>query len=507
MDSELSLLLRSAMKYSFSYLFFSFTIFFSFFSLLLFFLRVNLWCNCDICRNFRSAKWLTDFDNLCDWYTHLLRNSSSRTIHIHALNNTITANPDNVEYMLKTKFDNYPKGKPFSMVLGDLLGRGIFNVDGNLWKFQRKMASLELGSVSIRSYAFQVVSREIKHRLVPLLSSVASKESNSLDLQDVFRRFSFDTICRFSFGIDPGCLELSLPMSEFAVAFDLASKLSAERALSFSPLVWKIKRLLNIGSEKKLRQAICMVNVLANEVINQRRRLGFANQEDLLSRFMGTVNDDAYLKDIVISFLLAGRDTVASGLTSFFFLLSQNPEVESAILTESNRVMGPSQGEVGSFQQLRDMPYLQAALYECLRLYPPVQFDSKFAQEDDVLPDGTFVKKGTRVTYHPYAMGRMEELWGPDCLEFKPERWLINGAFTPQSPFKFPVFQAGLRVCLGKELALVEMKSVVLSVIRQFKFELAEPGWTPKFAPGLTATVRGGLSVRVWDRMGSPQAA
>ncbi|KAF9613411.1 hypothetical protein IFM89_008241 [Coptis chinensis] len=70
------------------------------------------------------------------------------------------------------------------------------------------------------------------------------------------------------------------------------------------------------------------------------------------------------------------------------------------------------------------------ALYECLRLYPPVQFDSKFAQEDDVLRDGTFVKKGTRVTYHPYAMGRMEELWGPDCLEFKLERWLINGAFT-----------------------------------------------------------------------------
>ncbi|KAH7864814.1 hypothetical protein Vadar_034154 [Vaccinium darrowii] len=88
-----------------------------------------------------------------------------------------------------------------------------------------------------------------------------------------------------------------------------------------------------------------------------------------------------------------------------------------------------------------------------MRLYPPVQFDSKFCQEDDTLPDGTFVKKGTRVTYHPYAMGRMERIWGPDCLEFKPERWLENGVFRPVSPFKYPVFQAGVRVCLGKELA------------------------------------------------------
>ncbi|KAF5198126.1 Cytochrome p450 [Thalictrum thalictroides] len=400
--------------------------------------------------------------------------------------------------MLKTNFDNYPKGKPFSTILGDLLGRGIFNVDGNSWKFQRKMASLELGSVSIRSYAFEVATNEIYQRLIPLLSSY-HHNGGLLDLQDVFRRFAFDNICRFSFGIDPGCLQLSLPMSDLAVAFDLASKLSAERALSFSPLIWKFKRFFKLGSEKKLNEAISMVNILADEVINQRRRLGFTNHQDLLSRFMGSSNDDKYLKDIVISFLLAGRDTVASALTSFFMLLSQYPEVESTILAESNRVMKPNQ-EIVCYKQLSEMPYLQACLYECMRLFPPVQFDSKFAQEDDVLPDGTFVRKGTRVTYHPYAMGRMEEVWGPNANEFKPERWLIDGVFVNQSPYKYPVFQAGLRVCLGKEMALVEMKCVVLSLIRRFQIKPTEPSLAPKFAPGLTATIRGGLPVRVIDR-------
>ncbi|KAK4478726.1 hypothetical protein RD792_014224 [Penstemon davidsonii] len=466
---------------------------------ILYFIKVRVQCTCEICQTYIGANWTIQFPNLCDWYAHLLQNSPTRTIHIHVLNNTITANPQNVEYMLKTKFENFPKGKPFSAILGDFLGRGIFNVDGDLWKFQRKMASLELGRVSIRAYAFEVVNQEIDRRLIPLMESV-----DDVDLQDVFRRFSFDSICRFSFGLDPKCLELSLPLSKFAVCFDLASKLSAQRAMTVSPLVWKIKRLLNIGSEKKLRQAIKTIDVLARELIKERRKFGFSNQKDLLSRFMSCTTDNTYLRDIVISFLLAGRDTVASALTSFFFLVVCHPEVETAILQEAERVIGPNNGRLTSYEQLRELHYLHASIYESMRLYPPIQFDSKFCLEDDILPDGSFVKKGTRVTYHPYAMGRLEEIWGSDCLEFKPERWLRDGVFFSENPFKYPVFQAGIRVCLGKEMALVELKSVAISLLRRFHFELVEEQpqhSTPKFSPGLTATFRDGLRVSVQARV------
>ncbi|XP_022753768.1 cytochrome P450 94C1-like [Durio zibethinus] len=499
MDSELSLWLCS-MCSVFCLMFFSFTLLFSLFSLLILVLRMKVWCNCEICQAFLTSSWNEEFDNLSDWYTHLLKKSPTGTIHIHVLGNIITANPENVEHILKTRFENYPKGKPFSALLGDLLGRGIFNVDGDSWKFQRKMASLELGSISIRMHAFDIVRSEIHSRLIPLLSSVSGKEQ-VLDLQDVFRRFSFDIICKFSFGLDPGCLNLSLPISEFAEAFDLASKLSAQRAVASSPLIWKVKRLLNLGTEKQLKEAIKMVDEFAQEMINQRREKGFSDSNDLLSRFMGTINDEKYLRDIVISFLLAGRDTVASGLTSFFWLLSQHPEVESAIRDELERFMGTSSDQqFASFDQMREMHYLHAALYESLRLFPPVQFDSKFAQEDDILPDGTFVRIGTRVTYHPYAMGRMDRVWGSDCLEYKPERWLKNGRYIPENPYKFPVFQAGQRVCLGKEMALVDMKCVVLAIIRRYSIRIADPNQAPRFAPGLTATVRGGLPILVQER-------
>lgn len=508
MESQAFSLLEPLQSF-YCFVLFLLTISFFLFSILLLYIqRQKFWCNCEICSSYISSSWSNEFKNLCDWYTHLLQKSKNQTIQIHVLNNTITANPDNVEYILKTRFNNYPKGKPFSMILGDLLGKGIFNVDGDLWIFQRKIATLELASISIRTYAFELVTNEIKYRLLPLLSSslanndTTSNNNSVVDLQGVFRRFSFDNICKFSFGLDPYYLESSLPISQFANAFDLASKLSAERAMAALPLAWKIKRLFNMGTEKRLKKAIEVVNDLAMEVIMQKRKLDLSteNSQDLLSRFMNCISDDNYLRDIVVSFILAGRDTMAAALTTFFFLLAHHPQVVLKIRQEFDQVMSLDQEVLASYNQIREMHYLHAAVNESLRLYPPVQFDSKFAQADDILADGTYVNKGTRVTYHPYAMGRMEKIWGQDFMEFKPERWLKNGMFCPQCQYKYPVFQAGARACLGKELALAEIKMVALSVLSKFDIEIVEPRGAPRFDNGLTAMLRDGLQVLIKER-------
>lgn len=60
--------------------------------------------------------------------------------------------------------------------------------------------------------------------------------------------------------------------------------------------------------------------------------------------------------------------------------------------------------------------------------------------EDDILPDGHIIKKGEEVSYLAYAMGRMRYIWGEDAEVFRPERWLKNGVFQPESPFKFISF-------------------------------------------------------------------
>ncbi|KAL9235438.1 hypothetical protein vseg_010196 [Gypsophila vaccaria] len=518
------------------FFFFSFIITFSTLSYYLFtykFMKLinpRILCKCEICDTFISSSWRQKFNNLPDWVTFLLSNSPTRTVHIHVLNNIITSNPSNVEHMLKTKFDNYPKGKPTLTILGDLLGQGIFNVDGEHWRFQRKLASLELGSNSIRAYAHEVLAHEIMDRLIPTLEEFKSRENSNqnqnqnyvsvrsdglsclgpqrsnlpmLDLQDVFRKFSFDNICKFSFGVD------SAVLPGLDKEFDVASNLSAMRALQTSSLVWRAKRFLNLGSERRLRAAIKKVNILAERIIKENRENSkLVHKGNLLSRFMGSVTDDKYLRDIVVSFLLAGRDTNASGLTVLFYLLAQHPEVEARIIEESNRVMGQNRPvhearpmTIPTLEELREMHYLHAVVYETMRLFPPVQMDSKFASGEDVLPDGTRVQKGTRVAYHPYAMGRMEDIWGPDCLDFRPDRWLNSeGVFKPMNPYKYPVFQAGIRVCLGKDMALLLMKTVTLALVKRFRIRLADPGWVPRFVPGLSATFKGGMPVVVLDR-------
>ncbi|KAL4345214.1 hypothetical protein AHAS_Ahas11G0256000 [Arachis hypogaea] len=111
------------------------------------------------------------------------------------------------------------------------------------------------------------------------------------------RRFSFDIICKFSFEIDTECFISFFPASKLADSFDLASKLSVQQAMSLLLLIWKLKRLLNIGLEKKLKEAIRVVDNVVMEMIGQRRRemattTTGLNKSDLLSKFMGSIEDD-----------------------------------------------------------------------------------------------------------------------------------------------------------------------------------------------------------------------
>ncbi|XVF54679.1 hypothetical protein PTKIN_Ptkin05aG0200200 [Pterospermum kingtungense] len=449
---------------------------------------------------------------LLDWYTDLLSKSPSQTIVVNRLGarrTVVTANPANVEYMLKTNFNNFPKGKPFTEVLGDLLGCGIFNVDGELWNTQRKLASHEFSTKSLREFVVKTLQEEVENRLLPLLEEAMESEK-VVDLQDVLRRFAFDTVCKVSLGHDPCCLDLSKPVPPLVKAFDIASEISAKRGMAPMFMVWKIKRALNIGSEKKLKEAIELVHGCVLEIIQNKERaledaVGTKCREDLLSRLLSAGHGEEVVRDEVISFIMAGRDTTSSAMTWLFWLLSEHPNAEIMVVEEAESML--KNGEKGlGFEVLKEMNYVKACLCESMRLYPPVAWDSKHALNDDVLPDGTLVKKGDRVTYFPYGMGRMDELWGGDRFEFKPDRWLRvepggaeNSLLKLVSPFKFPVFQAGPRVCLGKEMAFIQMKLVVASVLRRFEIKPVCRD-QPVFVPLLTAHMAGGFKVLVKRR-------
>ncbi|KAM7266547.1 hypothetical protein ACFE04_004444 [Oxalis oulophora] len=148
------------------------------------------------------------------------------------------------------------------------------------------------------------------------------------------------------------------------------------------------------------------------------------------------------------------------------------------------------------------LQYLHATLTETLRLYPAIPIDSKLCLADDILPDGYNVKKGDIVMYTPYVMGRMKYVWGEDAEEFKPERWLDDkGVFRQESSFKFTAFQAGPRICLGKEFAYRQMKVFSIILLESFKFRLSDEKQTVKYKSMLTLHIDGGLHLDALPRL------
>ncbi|KAH8509375.1 hypothetical protein H0E87_011217 [Populus deltoides] len=447
------------------------------------------------------------------WTSDLIQNSPTATVVIRRFlddSRVLTGNPANVQHMLKNQFYNYEKGSKFRRALFDFLGNGIFNIDGDSWKFQRQVSSHEFNTKSLRKFVETVVDTELSQRLIPILSTAAANNT-VLDLQDILQRFAFDNICKIAFGYDPAYLLPDLPEAEFAKTFDEAAKISSDRFATIFPFLWKIKRVFNIGSEKRLKEASSELREFARNIIKEKKK-ELSNKSsletvDLLSRFLSSGHsDEDFVTDIVVSFTLAGRDSTSAALIWYFWLLSQNPEVEKEILRE---IKDKSESPV--YEEVKDMVYTHASLCESMRLYPPVPLDSKVAMQDDVLPDGTVVKKGMRVSYHPYAMGRLEMLWGPDWEKFKPERWLqgagdgvnTNGkwSFVGRDPYSYPVFQAGPRICLGKDMAFLQMKRVVAGILRRFKVvPAAEEGFEPVFISHLTSKMQGGFPVRFEER-------
>lgn len=341
--------------------------------------------------------------------------------------------------------------------------------------------------------------------------------------------FTFNNMCNVAFGVDPSTMEEN---SYFIEAFNDATEICWKRFMSPVAALWKAKKLLNIEPEKLFKEAIYVINEYAMDVIaSKERSLKISsvddddkNHQDLLSRFIVASSDmefkdgeqrRKFLRDIVISFILAGKDSTSTALTWFFWLIAGHPrcadairaELDSLIESPDNELLSGNEPRIFSYDELKKLHYLHAALSESMRLFPPVPIDSRLTVDDDVWPDGTRVRKGWFADYSAYAMGRMERVWGKDCREFRPERWLDDDrVFQPCDQFKFPVFHGGPRLCLGKDMAYLQMKLIAATVLHQFEIVAINGGATPEkmmnppYKLSLLLKMRGGFPVQLKRR-------
>ncbi|PWA92671.1 DEAD-box ATP-dependent RNA helicase 7 [Artemisia annua] len=246
-----------------------------------------------------------------------------------------TVDPVNVEYILKTNFANYTKGEYNVDIMKDLFGNGIFTVDGAKWRHQRKLASFEFSTKVLRD-STSVIFKSNTAKLVKHISLLAGAEKE-MNLQDLLMKSTLDSIFKVGFGFDLDTLSGSdEASSRFIKAFDDSNGL-------------KIKRYLNIGSEAVVKQNIRIIDNFLYELIqNKREQMKNGNlhrdKEDILSRFLLESEKDPenmnseYLRDISLSFLLAGKDTSANTLTWFFYMLCKHPLIQEKVFEEVKTV-------------------------------------------------------------------------------------------------------------------------------------------------------------------------
>ncbi|RVW65763.1 Cytochrome P450 86A1 [Vitis vinifera] len=124
-------------------------------------------------------------------------------------------------------------------------------------------------------------------------------------------RLTFDNICGLTFGKDPETLSPDFPENPFSMAFDSATESTLQRLL-YPGFLWRLKKFLRIGAERRLKQSLRVVENYMDDAVAARKE---RPSDDLLSRFMkkrdvdGNVFPTSVLQRIALNFVLAGRDT------------------------------------------------------------------------------------------------------------------------------------------------------------------------------------------------------
>ena len=444
---------------------------------------------------------------------------------------------ESIKHVLKDNFDNYEKGSRFRSWFSDFLGNGIFATDGKIWKHHRKVAS-HMFSQRLLKHTLAVgydVSRQMMTRL-----RKQAHQGAVVDMQDIFFRFTIDIFTLVAFGTELGSF-VRTQQHPFAQAFDRVQQSSQNRIPTAG--LWKLSKMLQLTEdERAIKQGVRVIDDFASQVIKQKRRTMPASSKemgpDLISRFLDSARKtgdpitDREIRDIVLNFMIAGRDTTACALTWCIYELIRNPDCADKIRKEAHSLgitgieasqplsTGKTCNEetvkmnAERYAALRAMKYTEAFIYEALRLHPSVPIDIKYAKSDDMLPDGTKIPKGCITCYSPYVLGRSPKVWPTyDPDEFKPQRWLDRSAEKRPSNFAYPQFNAGPRLCLGKGLALLEIKLGLAQLLHGFKVPKGKWGDNKdgkedvEYQMTLTHPVKGGLPVELEERTEEEQSS
>jgi cytochrome P450 len=399
---------------------------------------------------------------------------------------TLVVSPTDIGRVLVDNAACYDKAAVGYGKLRLALGDGLLTSDGNAWRRRRRVVQPAFHQDKIRRLADVITQASI--------SAVdrwrARPSGEVVDVSADMTALTLDIICKAMFSTD-----ITPHIEVLGGLMTTAIEHINERMMALSS-IFDFPDRLPTAANRRFEEALRTGDALVFEVI-ERRRTRSDDPGDLLSMLMQMRDQDTgeamtsrELRDEIITIFAAGHETTANALAWTWLLVAMNPDVESKLHAEIDRVLGDEPPDPDDF---RALTYTAAVVKESLRLYPPAWVMSRRALADDQL-GGYDVPAGSAVLLSPYVTQR-HAAWFPDPERFDPDRFLRE----PPPKFAYFPFGGGQRLCIGKELAMTEAVLVIATVAQRLRFELT-PGDAPVPEPLVTLRPKSGVRLRAVRR-------
>lgn len=224
-----------------------------------------------------------------------------------------------------------------------------------------------------------------------------------------------------------------------------------------------------------------------------------AERPDMLTKFIDAKNPDGTLcTPMQVTFnsssvIAAGSDTTALALAATLRYLVANPRCYARVQAEVDEAFENGKlTEPCMYAAAVKLNYLQACAKEALRLHPPISMSLPrlVPKEGDVI-DGRFYPGGTTVSISPFVLHRDPKIWGADANEYRPERWTDGkGGEEERKNLErnFFTFGGGSRICIGKNISLMEITKALPRLLWHFNFQASvrPEGWVGRDSDGST---------------------